>query len=367
MHIKTIITLLLIIPALLLTSCSQEQAADKAVVTVEKANPGIPVEVMVIKKQITQQQLSLSSVIQPIHKVDIVSEVSGKVEHIQKDLGEFIRTKDTLAFIDHEIPYSQYRQAQAQFLSAKNNLQIAKLNLESDKLLFDNADISKLAFQNSRLALKNAEANLLSAESGLTIAKKGYNDTRITSPFAGQISRSYIDLGQMVQPGQALYQVVDLSTLIIEVGLPQDAIGMVKRNNQAQISISALTGQTFKGKVQFISPQADERSGTFTAELHIPNSKDSGIRAGMTAKVTLFLSDPQPMITVPDEALIKHNGSADIYRIENGIANLVSVKTSGNRGAQAVITEGLAEGDTIVTVGQKQLGTNSKVWIEVVH
>jgi len=87
----------------------------------------------------------------------------------------------------------------------------------------------------------------------------------------------------------------------------------------------------------------------------------------MTAKVTLFLTNPEDVITVPDEAIIKYNGSADVYKLENGIAKITPVTISRSMGAKTIITAGLVEGDTIVTVGQKQLGLDSKVWIEKTH
>lgn len=354
----------------MLTACSQEESALQQTgnSAVKEDSPrGIPVEVQVIRKQVLRQEVTLSGVIQPIHKVDIVSEVAGKVTRIVKDLGQSITTRDTLAYVDDEIPRSNFRQAQAQLLSAKNNLKIAQLNLDSDQALFDSGDISELAYQNSQLALKTAEANLLSAKSAFTVAQKGYRDTRITSPFSGQISRSHLDLGMMVQPGMAVYQVVDLSTLKLQLGLSQDIIRFLQVGSEVQLNISALEGKEFKGTVKFISPAADEMSGTFTAEIHIPNPDNSGIRAGMTARATLFLSDPEPLIAVPDEALIRQNGTADIYRLQQGKAVVTTVSLGGKRGDQTVVREGLATGDTIVVVGKEQLGTNSDVWIEAVH
>ena len=353
-----------------MVSCSADQAKKKQ--TTEsasevKTDQGIPVEVLVLHKQIIRQQVTLSGIIQPIHKIDIISEVSGKVTKIVKNLGENVNPTDTLAYIDDEIPLSNYNQARAQVLSAQNNLEIARLNLSSDKALFKTGDISSLTYQNSELAFKTAEAGLLSAKAALTKAKKAYKDTRIPPPFAGRISRVHLDLGMMVQPGMAAYQVVDLSTLKIELGVPQDIIRLIKTGSLVQLSVSALNNRMFKGKVKFISPAADEMSGTFNTEIHIPNTSHSGICAGMTAKATLFLSDPEPLLAVPDEALIRHNEEADIYRLQNGIARITRVEIGHQRGAQTIVRKGLAEGDTIVIVGQKSLGTNSKVWIEAVH
>lgn len=366
MYIR-IITLTLVFLSFLLNSCSEKEKAEATESTKRVTQKRIPVEAMIVKKQIIRRKVTFSALLEPIHSVDIISEVSGKVMRIEKELGQYVNKRDTLAYIDHEIAYSRYRQAQAQFLSAKNNLQIARLNLESDSLLFKSGDISTLAFKSTQLALKNAEANLLAAGSALTVAAKALRDTRIRTPFPGLISRSYIDLGKMVQPGQALYHVVDLSVIKATISLPQDVISYVKPGSGAQVTVSALGGQTFEGRLEFISPQADEASGSFAAEIHFPNQHKSGVRAGMTAKVTLFISDPQNRITVPREALIQDNGSVHIYKVQGKTAKLTDVEIAGNFGPQTIVSKGLAEGDTVVTVGHKQLGINSVISIEILH
>ena len=117
----------------------------------------IPVEALVLKPQTLQQTLTLTGVLRPLHTVDLVAEVSGKITRINKELGDRVSTKDTLAYIDDKIPFNNYRQAKARLLSGENDLKIARLNLESDKELHKSEDISDIALQNSMLAVKNAQ------------------------------------------------------------------------------------------------------------------------------------------------------------------------------------------------------------------
>ena len=130
MRSQLFLLLSILFSGLLIISCSEsaEQASAETTIAKVEGHTGIPVEVMVVKKEINRQKVTISGVIQPLHKVDIISEVSGKVEKIHKELGEYVSTRDTLAYIDDKVPYSQFRQAQAQVLSANNNLQIARLN-----------------------------------------------------------------------------------------------------------------------------------------------------------------------------------------------------------------------------------------------
>lgn len=327
----------------------------------------VPVEVGIVKKEITRQNVPLTGIIQPIYEVDLVAEASGRVKQINKNLGAYVTPKDVLALIDDRVPLSKYKQAQAQVLSAQNNLSIAKLNLESDSELFKSGDISKLEYENSELAVKTAEANHLTAQATLSLTEKAYQDTRITSPINGLVSRKNIENGTMVNNGMVLFRIVDLSTLKIEVGIPQNFINLVSVGGDAQITISALSGETVPGKIKYISPQADEQSGTFLAEIHFKNSKSNLIRAGMTAKVNLSIVNTNKQLVIPDYALITKNGEDAIYKISKNQANLTPVTVLQTFGSQVTISSGIEEGDTIVVVGMKNLGLNTPIWIETVH
>ena len=328
---------------------------------------GIPVEALVVKSEIVEQTFPFSGVLEPLHSVDLVSEVSGKVQHIYKQLGDPVTVKDTLALIDDRIPLSQFRQAQSAVISAENNLDIARLNLKSDRELLENGDISQLAFDNSQLAMKTAEANRLSAMASFSLAEKGYKDTRITSPIDGFISRKYIDIGAMATPGSPLYRVVDLSSLKINVGVPQSVIDNVRTGSGAEITIPALRDQSFNGQVSYISPQADESTGTFTAEVRVKNTADYLLRAGMTSKIDLKLSSYGKRIAVPDHAVVSKDGSQYVYKIHKDLAQLTAISVAEAFGSKVLIDDGVAEGDTLVTVGMKNLGVDTKVFVETLH
>jgi RND family efflux transporter MFP subunit len=350
---------------------SSEQGADAAQIQTEagnsKTNRTIPVEALIVKEKTVNQKIPLTGILQPICEVDIIAEVTGKVERIIKRLGEKVTTRDTLAFIDDKIPLIQYHQAEAQLLSAENDLQITQLNLKSDEELLTHGDISQLEYEQSLLRLKSAKANYLSAEAQLSLMEKGYEDTRIMSPIDGYISRKHIDLGTMVTSGMPLYRVVDLSSLKIDLGIAQDLINRIRIGNPAEVTVSSLNGQSFTGYVRYISPQADENTGTFKVEIHVKNNGNKKIYAGMTARVGLTLMTLDNELVIPDYALVARNGSNHVYKIEKDVAHLIDISIKETIGSEVLIEDGLVEGDTIVIVGMKNLGTETKVYIENVH
>jgi RND family efflux transporter MFP subunit len=353
-------------------SCERNNAQQNpdATTTIDVQNTtikGIPVEAMILQEKEVQQDVPLTAVLQPLHTVDIIAEVSGKINKINKELGDAVSPEDVLAVIDDKIPLSNYRQSKSQVLSAENNLKIAQLNLKSDEQLLKTGDISELQFEQSQLAVKTAEANHLSALANLSTMEKIYQDTRIRSPIKGLISRKYIDIGMMVNPNMALYRVVNLTTLKMEVGIPQSLITAVQIGSKAQVRLSGFSNETFDGYVRYISPQADEQSGAFTVELHVKNTPSQKIRAGMTAKVDITLIKFGAQLVIPKYALVTKNGSEYVYKIRQGKARLIDVTTGETFGSQIIINDGLMQGDTIVIVGMKNLGMETDIWIETLH
>jgi len=365
MKIKFTILCVFAITVLFSAVCQKPSGqADGTSEQISAQKTEVPVEAMVIRLQRVEQPLPFTGILEPFHSVDLVAEVSGKVEKVFKDVGARISTEDTLAVIDDRIPLSQYRQARSQVMSSENNLLIAQLNLESDQMLYESSDISWLAFQNSQLALKNAEATLLAARAQLVAMEKQYRDTRIMSPISGRIARKYIDLGTMVSPGMPLYRVVNIQRFKIMLTVPQEVVGNIQPGTRAVVHISALNGQSITGRVSRISPQADERTGGFQAEIQVHNTADMVMKAGMTARVDLILTSLGDRLVVPEYAMVNKNGREHVYKVSGRMAKLTEIEIDEIIGSQIVVAGGLDQGDTVVVVGMKNLGLETPVFIE---
>ncbi len=348
-------------------SCAPSESESDSTDSAPAIKNSISVEARVVRAKFVEQNLSLTGVLKPLRAVDLVAEVSGKITRVNKRVGDTVSKTDIIARIDDKVPLSNYQHAQAQVLSAEANLQIAKLNLKSDEDLFNNGDISELEHQNSMLTVKTAEANHQSALASLSQFEKAWQDTRIISPIAGVISRKHINAGTMVMINMPLFRVVDLSTLKLEVGVPQEIISRVRKGNQAQIEISGLAGRKFPGTVERISPEADEKTGAFNVEILVKNTRDNLIKAGMTAKLDVTIRTDNNQIVVPDHAIVFRKNEKFVYKIKNKIAFLEQIDTGETIGGQVVIAGGVSEGDTIVVVGMKNLGVETPVWIEELY
>jgi len=358
---KILIVYLLIISCM---ACEPGDSGPESEISDKKSTRSVPVEAMVIRMKPVEQNVTLTGILKPLHEVDLVAEVSGKILKINKEIGDLVGRNDIMAVIDDKILLSNYEHAKAQVLSTEANLDIAKLNLEGDHKLFENGDISELEHQNSELAVKTAEANYWSAKANLSLREKAFNDTKITSPISGHISRKYIDIGTMVMPNTPLFRVVDLNTIELEVGIPQDMIGRIQTGFKAEITVPGLSEQSFTGSVHTISPQAEEKTGAFMVGLRIQNTSDHVLKAGMAARINLMLMEKDSQLVIPNHAVVTKQDEAYTYLIRNGKAHLTKIQTGDVYGTQIMIREGIVSGDTIVIVGMKNLGVETDVIID---
>ncbi|MBU2508286.1 MAG: efflux RND transporter periplasmic adaptor subunit [Bacteroidetes bacterium] len=344
-------------------SAAEKESSEKSLST----RAAVSVEAMIVKNKSVEEHIPLVGRFEPLNSVELIAEVNGKIISVAENVGSQITKKDTLAVVDDRIPLSEFKQAQALILSAENNLKIAETNFSSDKILFGKGDISAVALENSGLTVKSAKDNLLSAKALLIKAQKQFEDTRILSPINGFISRKYIETGTMVSAGMPLFRIVDILTLKINVGLPQIYIDKVRLGDKVEVTVSALNDEMVNGHVKRISPQADESSGLFNVEIHVSNIKGMRIKAGMTAQVTIILTEKHPQLLVPSHAIVSKNEKSYVYRIHSNVAKLTEVYIPRTVGSQVIIGEGIAAADTIVVVGMKNLGIETSVKIESIN
>lgn len=357
---KISMIVMVLLAVLLIVSCNENNNASGSV----QKEIIVPVETKLISKQNVEETIGYTGVIESQNAVDLIAEVSGKIIKVNKKLGDYIACGDVIAVIDDRIPAANLKQAEAHCLAAENNLNIAKKNYKSDQELFENGDISKLAFDNSELNVKSAEANLLAAKAQFSLMKKNYDDTRITSPVPGNIARENVTLGTMVNIGTPVHRVVDLSNLKVKIGIPQNIIPRVRKGAAAEVTVSSINNAKCRGSISFISPQADENSGTFLVEVNLKNPGNMNIRAGMTADVNLFIQSPGNEVVVPLSSIVQRDNKPFVYKVEGNKAKLTQVVLGDNIGHSVIVKEGLKEQDKIVITGMKNLGVDTKIKIE---
>ena len=173
--------------------------------------------------------------------------------------------------------------------------------------------------------------------------------TTIRAPWAGFVVRLFTEVGEWVPVGGEIVEMVDLSTMLVRVDVPESAIPYAKAGASVRVHVDALK-RSFVGKIAHIIRQADERARTFPVEIELDNH-DGVLASGMFARATLASGPSAIVMTVPKDAIVEKAGVSYVATVMPG-------QQGGLVGVLTAVTLGSDVGDFIaVTSGNIQVGT----------
>jgi membrane fusion protein (multidrug efflux system) len=205
----------------------------------------------------------------------------------------------------------------------------------------------------SRAKLKEMEAVLLQEQTRL-------QNTTITAPFSGEITRKYVDVGALVSPSTPLVTLVHTETLKVVANILEKDISLVKPGMKVRIQTEAFPDRNFEGSIVRINSALDIATRTLQTEIHIPNAGRM-LRPGMFAKIEIALSNRVGTLIIPRVAVVEEGKDRVVFVVENNQALRKTIVTGIEQDDIVEVRQGLNEGDRIVTKGQSSLKDRSAV------
>lgn len=180
---------------------------------------------------------------------------------------------------------------------------------------------------------------------------------RIAAPFSGDLGVRRVNLGQYLNPGDAIATLTDLSRLYADFTVPQQQLSQLRVGGMVQLRSDAWPGRVFTGRVTTIEPRIGADSRNIMVQALVANP-DRALRPGMYVTAALDLPPQRGALVVPATA-IQTSASGDSVVVirgrqarREGKAEMVSVTTGRRIGDGVVVTQGLRPGDVVVTEGQ---------------
>jgi RND family efflux transporter MFP subunit len=220
------------------------------------------------------------------------------------------------------------------------------------------------AAQQNYRAIEVAQAALAAAESQLAQAQKALDDTAVRAPFDGFITSRPISVGQWVASNSKVATVVRISTVKLQLQIPEQQAAAVKVGMPVTARVAAYQNRDFIGKVIAVVPSVDSSSRAFIAEARFDNPQ-AELRPGMFANAKMMLQGSERAVFVPSKAVF-YDSTTDanhVYSVVNGLARLNVVLKGDNDGDQVRIHRGLKGDETVVIDNQANLYDGASVEI----
>jgi len=291
------------------------------------------------------QTIAAEGVVEAVKQTTVGAQVAGRIVEMAVKAGDNVRAGQVLARIDARTADQAVAASLSQVAEAEANLANARRKHERNRDLMAQKFVSQAAVDQSEADYKAAQAQLaaVKASSGQAVAAQTFNT--ITAPYAGVIGATLAELGDMAQPGRALFTVFDARELRVTATLPQAALPKVRLAEPVRIAIASL-GRSLTATKATVIPLADARTHTTRIRLDLPAAE--GILPGQFARA-FFVTGGVRALALPATTLLRRGEVTAVYVIDaEGRAQLRQVRTGETLGDNLVeILSGLAGGERI--------------------
>ncbi|MGO4448686.1 efflux RND transporter periplasmic adaptor subunit [Phyllobacterium sp. TAF24] len=308
--------------------------------------------------------------VRPLNSVVVRSQVSGKLAAIEFQEGQDVKAGDVLARIDDAIYRAQLDQATAKKAQDQALLANTKLDLERYiRLAQTNAGTQQQA-DTQRALVAQYEAQLKSDEAAIESAQATLDYTIIRAPIDGRTGIRNVDVGNIVSTSDTtgIVTLSQIKPISVQFSIPQQRLAKINVASAANtLPVQALSGDgktvIDSGTLAVIDNQVDPTTGTVKLKANFPNDK-LVLWPGAFVNARLLVQTLNGAIVVPTASVQRGPTGTFVYLLQEGDTVAMHPVTVGQQDdVQAVITEGVAAGDKIVTTGFARLQDGAKVQV----
>ena len=334
------------------------------------ARPSVPVTVGKAVKRDLQTYLEALGTVQAYNTVTIRAQVDGQLTKLAVKEGQEVKVGDLLFEIDARPYQAAYDQAAAKKAQDQAQLANAKLDLQRYTQLAEKNYVAHQQLDSTQAQVAQLDAQVKGDEAAMAAAKVTLGYTMIRSPIDGRVGIRTVDVGNIVHASDeaGLVVITQMKPIHLLFSLAEDNLqNLLKAERSASTQVSAISRDGSKhlddGVLDLVDNQVDQTSGMVRLRATLPN-KASLLWPGQFVNARLTLEKLAGVTTIPLEAIQRGTDGRSVFIVkpDNTVEQRPITIGTVSEGV-AVVTKGVADGETVVTSGQYRLETGSKVEI----
>lgn len=302
--------------------------------------PFIPVNMMKVEATPISNVVNAVGALIAEDSVVLRPEIDGRIARLLFREGQPVKKGAVLVELDAA-------EQRARVAAAQADLTLAERRYKRSEELVAQHFISKQALDEARANVDILRARLRQEQVAL-------DKTVIRAPFSGVVGLRQVSVGAYVGKGNDLVRLDALSTLKLEVPVPETYLARVRVGQPITLTVDALPGQTFSGRVHAIDPAVDPVSRNVWVRARIANP-GGALKPGMFARASADLGGKASAIVLPEQAIVTRPDGNYIFAAVDGKADLRKVVLGKREPGRVEVVSGVAEGETVVLDGQIKL------------
>ena len=335
-----------------------------------------------------ENSLTLTGEFRPFQQVDVHAKVAGYIRHIFVDVGDKVSTGQELATLEVPELNAQVMGAQADIRRSQDAIRRAQSEIEraesthrayhaaytrlkqaseerpglvaeqelDDSMAKDKETDAQVSSTRAALAESQNQLGMAQATLDRLSALQAYS--HITAPFAGVITKRYVDTGALISAGtssetqsQPVVQLAEWSLLRLVIPVPESAVSRLHLGSVVQVHVASLN-RDFQGRVARFADALNDETRTMHTEIDVENPQNT-LTEGMYAEVKLVLLGKQDALTVPIQAVVQEGDKHYVLVLdEQDRVQKREVELGEQTSAAVEILRGLSEKERVISAGQ---------------
>ncbi len=278
--------------------------------------------------------------------VELKFQTSGKLTWVGVKEGDTVNAYQAVAKLDSREVQKNLEKALRDYASERNDFDQSGLDSPAIKP-------SDAANDRVRRILEKNQWDLEQAVLDVELKNLAVEFATLVTPIAGIVT--HVDTpvaGVNITPATAVFAVADPTSLVFEANVDETDVGSLSVGQTASVALDAFPEATFSGTVSYISYISEQSSGgatVFPVKISLGNAPN--LRIGLNGDIRIETSRKENVLMVPTEAIREENGQTYVFKKAGERYEKTTVKTGAKNEDVIIITEGVSEGDQIVTKG----------------
>ena len=306
---------------------------------------------LVVHAEKARREQVWDGVVEAVHQVVISAQTNARVLELPYDVNDVVPKGAVLVRFTDVEQKSARNAAQAQIASAQATYNEALASYQRFAAIYTKGYVATAQLDQERARRDAAQAALQSARAQLNQVGQQLDYTVLRAPYAGIVTRRYVQVGEAVQSGppspQPLIALESLQDLRVNVQVPQSAVEAIRNFHAADVLPEGDRRRRVVASSVTVFPYADPATHTFSVRLELPGDS-TGLYPGMTVKVA-FATDETRRLLLPATALVQRGELLGVYVLGEHDVALRQVRAGHRYGDRVEVLAGLDDGERITT------------------
>jgi RND family efflux transporter MFP subunit len=307
------------------------------------------------------KSLTFTGRIEAEDEVPLAFRISGRLLENNAVVGQRVEAGDLIARLESQNEENSLRAAAASLAATEAQLAQAQGQYERQQQLLDRGFTTRSNFELAQKGARTAQSQVDAAEAQLRASEDLLGFTELRADQDGVFTTVGPAAGEVVQAGQMVARLARADGRDAVFDIPAQVLRTAPANPKIKVALADDPNVTVEGFVREVSPQADPVTRTFEVKVGLINPPET-MRLGATVNGTLN-TDAGPGVEVPASALTRSNQLPAVWIVNPSdmTVSLRNVEIARHGETLVWISEGLSEGDVVVTAGVQALHPGQKI------